>query len=120
MTSKILVLFAAVILAWGSTGLAMAAPAEKEGPVIGQSFASKEMRPGDVWKVYLKASDPGEDEIYLRHRIPAWSGVLPSKHHQNPGRESERIIRVHRPEHCPGHVIPVIQPDHDPVGHHTR
>jgi hypothetical protein len=65
MTSKILALFSALILGWGSTGLAMAAPAEKEVPVIGQSFASKEMRPGDVWKVYLKASDPGGKMKYI-------------------------------------------------------
>jgi hypothetical protein len=65
MTSRILALFAALILVWGSTGLAMAAPAEKEGPVIGQSFASKEMRPGDVWKVDLKASDPGGKMKYI-------------------------------------------------------
>jgi hypothetical protein len=30
-------------------------------PVIGQSFASKEARPGDTWKVYLKAEDPNGD-----------------------------------------------------------
>jgi len=65
MTSKILALFAALILVWGSTGLAMAPAAEKEVPVIGQSFASKEMRPGDVWKVYLKASDPGGKMRYI-------------------------------------------------------
>ncbi|MBP1723562.1 MAG: hypothetical protein H6Q44_1267, partial [Deltaproteobacteria bacterium] len=30
-------------------------------PVISQSFASKEARPGDTWKVYLKAEDPNGD-----------------------------------------------------------
>ncbi len=30
----------------------------KSAPVITQSFASPEIRPGDTWKVYLKASDP--------------------------------------------------------------
>jgi len=30
-------------------------------PVITQSFASKQMRPGDTWKVYLNASDPDGD-----------------------------------------------------------
>lgn len=37
---------------------------EKEGksvPVITQSFASSEVRPGDTWKIYLKASDPDGD-----------------------------------------------------------
>ncbi len=30
----------------------------KATPIITQSFASKEIRPGDTWKVYLKVSDP--------------------------------------------------------------
>jgi hypothetical protein len=30
-------------------------------PVVTQSFASKEIRPGDTWKVYLNAHDPDGD-----------------------------------------------------------
>ncbi len=30
-------------------------------PVITESFASREIRPGDTWKVYLQASDPDGD-----------------------------------------------------------
>ena len=37
----------------------------KEPPMITESFASKEMRPGDTWKVYLKAFDPGGDMDYI-------------------------------------------------------
>jgi len=37
----------------------------KEPPMITESFASKEMRPGDTWKVYLKAFDPGADMDYI-------------------------------------------------------
>jgi hypothetical protein len=37
----------------------------KEPPTITESFASQEMRPGDTWKVYLKASDPGGDMDYI-------------------------------------------------------
>lgn len=33
----------------------------KAAPVITQSFASKQIRPGDNWKVYLNASDPDGD-----------------------------------------------------------
>ena len=33
----------------------------KAAPVITQSFASKEMRLGEKWKVYLNASDPDGD-----------------------------------------------------------
>jgi hypothetical protein len=34
-------------------------------PVITQSFASLKIRPGDTWKVYLKASDPDGDMRYI-------------------------------------------------------
>ena len=33
----------------------------KAAPVVTDSFASKEIMPGDTWKVYLKASDPDGD-----------------------------------------------------------
>lgn len=33
----------------------------KAAPVITESFASKELRPGDHWKIYLKAYDPDGD-----------------------------------------------------------
>lgn len=33
----------------------------KASPVIEESFASKIMRNGDTWKIYLKASDPDGD-----------------------------------------------------------
>ena len=39
----------------------------KEASVIAETFASKQVRPGDTWKIYLKASDPGGD----MHRILA-------------------------------------------------
>jgi len=33
----------------------------KEAPVITETYASKQINPGDTWKVYLKASDPDGD-----------------------------------------------------------
>jgi hypothetical protein len=42
-----------------------AATEEKGIPVIVQSFAPKEITPGDVWKVYLKASDPDGKMKYI-------------------------------------------------------
>ncbi len=33
----------------------------KNPPVIGQSFASNQLRPGDQWKIYVLASDPDGD-----------------------------------------------------------
>ncbi len=50
------------------TGCATLAPLEvkeekygKSLPVITESYAAPTIRPGDTWKVYLKASDPGGD-----------------------------------------------------------
>ena len=37
----------------------------KAAPVISESFASQELRPGDNWKIYLKASDPDGDMQYV-------------------------------------------------------
>jgi len=68
MKKKILALFVAFILAMGWTLYAGAdqTPSEGKGAaVIVQSFASKEMRAGDVWKVYLKASDPEGKMKYI-------------------------------------------------------
>jgi hypothetical protein len=42
-----------------------AATEEKGIPVIVQSFAPKEIMAGDVWKVYLKASDPDGKMKYM-------------------------------------------------------
>ena len=39
----------------------------KEAPVLTGTFASKQVRPGETWKIYLEASDPGGD----MHRIVA-------------------------------------------------
>ncbi len=41
----------------------------KAAPVITDSFASKELMPGDTWKVYLKASDPDGDMDYVISEI---------------------------------------------------
>jgi hypothetical protein len=42
---------------------------EKGIPLIVQSFAAKELRPGDVWRVYLKASDPDGKMKYITATI---------------------------------------------------
>ena len=68
MAKKIFILFVVLILA---AGCAMIEPGTqrareaKKPPVIVQSFASKELRPGDVWKIYLKASDPEGQMKYI-------------------------------------------------------
>ena len=61
-------LFAVSALIFLVTGCAsMGSLEEKEQkygksiPVINQSFASPQIRPGETWKIYLKASDPDGD-----------------------------------------------------------
>ncbi len=54
--------FAAVVaILFLATGFSSLAGSEVTGggvPIITQAFASKEVRPGESWKIYLKASDP--------------------------------------------------------------
>lgn len=61
-------LIASIIISVGIVGCAhMGGLEEKEkiygknSPVIGQSFASNQLRPGDQWKIYILASDPDGD-----------------------------------------------------------
>jgi len=65
MSQKILFLFTLFCLAMGCAALEpMQVRESKYGkavPVIHQSFASKQLRPGDTLKVYLTASDPDGD-----------------------------------------------------------
>ena len=69
MNKKIFALFVAFILAIGWTMVeprAAQTPGEGKGiPVITQSFASGEVRAGDTWRVYLKASDPDGKMKYI-------------------------------------------------------
>ena len=61
-------LFAVSAVIFVVAGCAAMAPFEvkeerygKSIPEITQSFASPQLRPGDTWKIYLKASDPDGD-----------------------------------------------------------
>ncbi len=55
MNNKKMILFVVMAsLLWG--GIAQAA-----SPVITSHFASSDLRPGDTWKIYLKASDSEGD-----------------------------------------------------------
>jgi hypothetical protein len=69
MTKRRVVLFVTFVLAIGWTMFpprASQSSADEKGvPVILQSFASKELRAGDVWRVYLKASDPEGKMRYI-------------------------------------------------------
>jgi hypothetical protein len=69
MYKKIIAVVALLFLTMGCAVLGgMEVREEKYGksiPVITQSFASKQLRPGDTWKVYLTASDPDGDMRYI-------------------------------------------------------
>jgi hypothetical protein len=52
----------------------------KDAPVITASFASKELTPGDTWKIYLQASDPNGDMDYI-----ACTVFQPGKGDYSPG-----------------------------------
>jgi hypothetical protein len=71
MKNMILAGMAAILLIAGCATIRSVEEREKtygkEAPVITETFASKQLRPGDAWKIYLKASDPGGDI----HRIVA-------------------------------------------------
>jgi hypothetical protein len=59
MNKKVLLAtFAFLFLAIRVMPLAGSEVAEKEIPIVSQSFASKEIRPGEAWKVYLNAAHP--------------------------------------------------------------
>ncbi len=80
MYKKIIAVVALLFLTMGCAVLGgMEVREEKYGksiPVITQSFASPKLRPGDTWKVYLKASDPDGDmkNIYATIDQPGMGG----------------------------------------------
>ncbi len=45
-----------------------------QNPVIMESFAAKEIRSGDTWKIYLKASDPAGKMKYIYATIDQAGG----------------------------------------------
>ena len=59
MNKKILMVMLVLLsMGVGFVPVAGVSAADKATPMITHSFASKEVRPGDLWKVYLKVSDP--------------------------------------------------------------
>ena len=61
-------------LAAGYVALAGAEATGVATPVITQAFASKDLRAGDTWKVYLKSSESGGDMRYIVSTLyqPGW------------------------------------------------
>ena len=66
MNGKLLVaVFVFLCLAMGCATLMSPKEEVKATPVITQSFASREIRIGDTWKIYLNASDPNGEMIKI-------------------------------------------------------
>lgn len=65
MNKKLLIGLALILPAMGCAAMMDMQVREKTygkaAPVITEYFASQELRPGDNWKIYLKASDPDGD-----------------------------------------------------------
>jgi len=65
MNKKLLISLAVILSAMGCATMMSMEKRErlygKATPVITESFASQELRPGDNWKIYLKASDADGD-----------------------------------------------------------
>ena len=93
MNKKILAVFVILFLAMGFSTLMAAEVQEgmdvKAVPVITQSFASKEVRGGDTWKVYLNVSDPDGGLKYI-YAVVDQAGV---------GQYPVSIIRVKGQNH---------------------
>ncbi len=68
MFNRFFVIIAGLISLWWGCESVQAGQATRYSPeasaakpVITEAYASKELRLGDTWKIYLKASDPGSD-----------------------------------------------------------
>ena len=75
MDKKILAtIFIVLGMAVGYAALAGAEATGKGTPVFTQAFASKELRAGDTWKVYLKSSAADGDMRYIVSTLyqPGW------------------------------------------------
>ncbi len=85
MKKRILIGMVALLLTVGCATLMTFEQREKiygkEAPIITESYSSKQMNPGDTWKVYLKASDPnGDMESILATVDMVGSGTHPISH----------------------------------------
>jgi hypothetical protein len=72
---KVLVIMAAVFLGiWTIWGPGASAKSSTVSTII-QSFASKEIKPGDTWKIYIHASDPAGTMKYIYAEIEQPGGL---------------------------------------------
>jgi len=72
---KLLVVIVALFLGtWTVLGLSSSANSST-APTIIQSFASKEITPGDTWKIYINGSDPSGKMKYIYAEIQQPGGL---------------------------------------------
>ena len=93
MNIKILTtIFIVLCLAVGYSIWASADTIGTATPVITQAFASKELRAGDTWKVYLKSSEPTGDMQYIVCTLyqPGW-GDYPVSRTKIRGEDSKEL-----------------------------
>jgi len=93
MNNKILTtIFIVLCLAVGYPAWAGADTIGSAAPVITQAFASKELRAGDTWKVYLKSSEPNGDMRYIVSTLyqPGW-GDYPVSRTRIPKEDSKEL-----------------------------
>ncbi len=76
MNKKVLAaVFTSLCVALGFVALSGAEVTGKGGPVITQSFASKEIRGGETWKVYMNASDLSDKMKYIYAEVQQPGGM---------------------------------------------
>jgi len=93
MNNKILTtMFMVLCLVVGYAAFVGADVTENATPVIIQAFASKELRAGDTWKVYLKSSEPNGDMRYIVSTLyqPGW-GDYPVSRTKIPKTDSKEL-----------------------------
>jgi hypothetical protein len=82
MNKKIYVLLAFCILIWGCASFTRCEKTSTSGkgqpPVIVDSYAPSQIRPGATWRVYLRAKDPDGDMKEMI-QVLVWGGSGPFK-----------------------------------------
>ncbi len=107
MNTKILTIFIVFCLAVGYSVWAGEETAGKGNPVINQSFAPKEVKPGGVWRVYLKSSDPNGGMRYIVSILfqPGW-GDYPASRIAIPKEQNKELDGYINLNTCQG-LIPM-------------
>ena len=74
MKKKLLTIVMTLIVGTVWPVLGVKGPGASQNPVIMESFAAKEIRSGDTWKIYLRASDPAGKMNYIYATIDQAGG----------------------------------------------